>query len=285
MTNLTDWIGRATQLDCWLDPWRAQALHATLDAGDAAPSAGAELWPCWHWLYFLDAAPSQQLGPDGHPQRGAFLPPVPLPRRMWAGSRVEFLAPITLGTQARKVSRVVGVEEKNGRSGRLCFVKVAHEIYSDAGLAIREEQDIVYRDVVPAGASPPPGQSSPTHAAWRRAWTFDSPRLFRYSALTFNSHRIHYDRDYAVHDEAYPGLVVHGPLLATLMLEPVRTQSPRRTVRRFEFRAIAPVFDGDTVHACGVPDGDGASPDGDGAKLWIQGVNGAVHMRGSVALE
>ena len=276
MTNLMDWIGRATQLDCWLDPWRAQALHATLDADDAGPVDGAPLHPCWHWLYFLDVAPSHELGTDGHPQRGGFLPPVPLPRRMWAGSRLEFVAPVALGDEARKVSRVVGVEEKSGRSGRLCFVTVQHEVHGPAGLAIREEQDIVYRDVVTGGAAPPT-QNAPDDAAWQRAWRFDAPRLFRYSALTFNSHRIHYDRDYTMREEGYPGLVVHGPLLATLMLELIRAQLLGRSIRRFEFRAIAPVFDGQLVHACGVPDGDGA-------RLWIRGDNGALHMRGSVVL-
>ncbi len=277
MTKLTDWVGRATQMDCWLDPWRAQAFHATIDASDRAPDDGDALPPCWHWLYFLDAAPSQQLGADGHPQRGGFLPPVPLPRRMWAGSRLEFVSPIVLGAQAQKRSRVASVEEKSGRSGTLCFVTVQHEVLGAGGLAIREEQDIVYRDVA-RGAAAPPTQNAPTTAVWRHAWTFDPPRLFRYSALTFNSHRIHYDRDYAAREESYPGLVVHGPMLATLMLELVRTRSPERAVRQFEFRAIAPVFDGQTVHACAAPDGDSAQ------QVWIEGANGTLHMRGRVTL-
>ena len=274
MTNLTDWIGRETELDGWLDPWRAHALHATLDAADPAPRAGAPLPPGFHWCYFLDAAPSVQLGPDGHPRRGGFLPPVALPRRMWAGSRMEFVAPLVLGERARKASKITNVEEKSGRSGRLCFVNVEHRYYGDAGLAIREEQDIAYRDP-PSGEAPPP-PLAPTDAAWRRGWSFDAPRLFRYSALTFNSHRIHYDRPYVTNEEGYPGLVVHGPLLATLMLELVRSQQPQRSVGSFEFRAIAPVFDGDAIEACG-------RPDGDFVELWIVDAHGGQRMRGRVA--
>jgi 3-methylfumaryl-CoA hydratase len=273
MTQLTDWIGRETEIACRLDPWRARALHASLDASDPEPADGAALPPGWHWCYFLDVVPSAQLGPDGHPRRGHFLPPVALPRRMWAGSRLEFVAPLALGEDARKVSRISNVEEKSGRSGRLCFVSVEHDYYGLAGLAIREQQDIVYRDP-PAGEAPPPS-AAPTDARWRRAWSFDAPRLFRYSALTFNSHRIHYDRPYATDEEGYPGLVVHGPLLATAMLELVRAQVPQRRLRSFEFRAIAPVFDGQSIAACG-------RPDGDGAELWIAGERG-LHMRGRVA--
>ncbi len=278
MTELTDWIGRAAELNCWVDPWRAQALHATLDATDAVPEAGVAIWPGWHWLYFLDTAPSRELGPDGHPQRGGFMPPVPLPRRMWAGSRLEFLAPIALGETVRRVSHVRGVEEKNGRSGQLCFVTVEHEIRSTVngktGVAIRELQDIVYREFAPKGVAPAL-QSAPADVQWCREWCFDSARLFRYSALTFNSHKIHYDREYVTQQEGYPGLVVHGPLLATSMLELVRAQMPDRTVARFEFRAMAPVFDGQPIQACG-------RPDGDRVELWIRGASGALHMRGTV---
>jgi 3-methylfumaryl-CoA hydratase len=276
MTNLTDWIGRETELECRLDPWRALALHATLDATDSAPSAGAPLRPGWHWCYFLDAVPSAELGADGHPRRGGFLPPVPLPRRMWAGSRIEFVAPLALGASARKVSKIVNVEEKSGRSGRLCFVNVEHRYYGDAGLAIREQQDIVYRD--PPSGETPPAPPAPTDATWRRRWSFDASRLFRYSALTFNSHRIHYDRPYVTSEEGYPGLVVHGPLLATLMLELTRAHQPQRGVRSFEFRAIAPVFDGESIEACG-------RPNGAGAELWIADADGGLHMRGRVEFD
>lgn len=277
MTDLTDWVGRTIETSCWLDPWRAYAMHATLDATDAPPLEGAALPPCWHWAYFLDAAPSHELGPDGHPQRGGFLPPVPLPRRMWAGSRIEFFAPLVLGAAARKVSRVAAVEEKSGRSGRLCFVKVQHEIHVPSGLAIREEQDIVYRDVQRSDAATV-AQDATIDARWQQPWAFDAPRLFRYSALTFNSHRIHYDRDYVTREEGYPGLVVHGPLMATVMLELVRMRCPDRSIRQFDFRAIAPVFDGQAIHAYG-------QPDGDRVELWIRGGSGIVHMRGSVLLD
>ena len=275
MSNLADWIGRATESTCWMDPWRARAMHATLDSAEPVPEEGAALAPGWQWAYFLETAASSELGPDGHPRRGDFMPPVQLPRRMWAGSRLEFLSPLVLGQSARRVSRILAVEEKSGRSGRLCFVTVEHEIYGQSGVAIREQQDIVYREASTSGA--PPMQAAPDDAKWRREWSFDAPRLFRYSALTFNSHRIHYDRAYATEEEGYPGLVVHGPLLATLMLELVRAHQPHRALRRFEFRAVAPVFDGQRIEACG-------RPDGDRIEVWIRGVAGSLHQRGSVLL-
>lgn len=275
MTNLTDWIGRATELSCWLDPWRAQALHATLDSTDAVPQEGSALPPGWQWIYFLDAVRSAELGPDGHPQRGGFMPPVELPRRMWAGSRLEFMAPLELGEAATRVSRIAAVEEKTGKSGALCFVTVEHEIRGRSRVAIREQQDIVYREAAKGGA--PPAPQAPNDAIWRREWSFDAPRLFRYSALTFNSHRIHYDRQYALHEEGYSGLVVHGPLLATLMLELVRANHPGRSLRQFEFRAVAPVFDGQRIEACGKPNGDRID-------VWIRGASGSLHQRGSVVL-
>lgn len=275
MSILTDWIGRATESACWLDPWRAQALHATLDSSEPMPQEGGVLAPGWQWVYFLETAPSSELGPDGHPRRGGFMPPVQLPRRMWAGSRLEFLAPLVLGESARRVSRILAVEEKSGRSGRLCFVTVEHEIHGQLGVAIREQQDIVYREASTGGV--PPAQAAPDDAKWRREWSFDAPRLFRYSALTFNSHRIHYDRAYATQEEGYQGLVVHGPLLATLMLELVRAHHPQRPLRRFEFRAVAPVFDGQRIEACG-------KPDGDRIEVWIRGAAGSLHQRGSALL-
>ena len=274
--QLTDWIGREIEVPCRLDPWRAQALHATLDGDGSAPAAGSAVLPGWHWCYFLDAVPSAQLGADGHPRRGGFLPPVPLPRRMWAGSRLEFIAPLLLGDEARKVSRIANVEEKSGRSGQLCFVSVEHRYYSRGGLAVREVQDIVYRDP-PTGAPPPP-PGAPTGAIWQRAWSFEAPVLLRYSALTFNAHRIHYDRSYATGVEGYAGLVVQGPLLATLMLELVRAHAPQRRLQGFEFRAIAPVFDGQAIAACGTPDADGA-------EVWIADEGGAMHMRGRATFE
>ena len=278
MDNLTDWIGRTAELSCWLDPWRAQALHATLDAPDAAPVAGDDLPACWHWGYFLETAPSRELGPDGHPLRGGFLPPVPLPRRMWAGSRLEFFAPLALGVAARRISQVMAVEEKAGRSGRLCFVTLRHEIFSPTALAIREEQNIVYREASKAGAAGSP-QRSPGDVQWERSWTLDTARLFRYSALTFNSHRIHYDRDYALNEEGYPGLVIQGPLLAMLMLELVRERWPGRRVRQFEFRALAPLFDdGEPIRVCGITTGNIVS-------VWVVDRSGGLHMRGDVTCD
>ena len=277
MEKLTDWIGRATESACWLDPWRAQAMHATLDAGDASPREGDALPACWHWLYFLEDVPSHELGTDGHPARGGFLPPVPLPRRMWAGSRLEFLAPLVLGARARKVSRVVAVEEKTGRSGQLCFVTVEHDTFSGTNLAVRERQDIVYREAS-RGGQPVRADAAPSGAQYERTWTLDTPRLFRYSALTFNSHRIHYDRNYAMVEEGYPGLVVQGPMLALMMLELLRERLPLRRLSSFEFRALAPLFDdGKPVQVC-------AATDADSATLWVADIDGGLHMRGAATV-
>lgn len=275
MSSLTDWIGRTTTQQAWLDPWRAEALHATLDATDAAPHAGDALPPCWHWVYFLDVVPSRLLGPDGHPERGDFLPPVPLPRRMWAGSRIDFVAPLRLAEWARRESCVADVREKSGRSGRLCFVTVRHEVYCGDALAIREEQDIVYREASRGGPPAPPSQA-PGDPGWAREFPVDPPRLFRYSALTFNSHRIHYDRDYATREEGYPGLVVHGPLQATMMLELLRERA--LAVRRFEFRALSPTFVEEGAIRAVAKRGEGT------VAVWIAGRQGDLRMSGEVTV-
>jgi 3-methylfumaryl-CoA hydratase len=274
----TRWVGRQEQQGDMIDPARAQALQATLD--DAAPPlhSGDALPPLWHWAYFWSLAPTADLGPDGHAARGGFLPPIELPRRMWAGSRVEFPRPLAVGSEATRRSTIKSVTEKAGRSGRLAFVTVEHVISDGAGPCIVEEHDIVYRAAGEKGAPLQPGEAPPGEASWRQEVTPSPVLLFRYSALTFNGHRIHYDQPYTTKEEGYPGLIVHGPLLATLMIGQLRQRLPRARASRFAFRAKRPVFDTRPFTVCGAPD-EGAKRAG----LWVADPDGFLAMQGEVA--
>jgi 3-methylfumaryl-CoA hydratase len=274
--HLKTWIGRQETLTDSIGAFPVAALSATLDRDDPAPADGDALPPLWHWLYFLPRARQSEIGPDGHPKRGGFLPPVPLPRRMWAGGRLAFLAPLRLGEPIRRVSTIADVSAKSGRSGNLVFVLVRHEIFGPAGLAITEEHDIVYRDAPAPGETAPPPKQAEATSPWHRAITPDDVLLFRYSALTFNGHRIHYDRRYVTTEEGYPGLIVHGPLLATLLVDLFR-RNDAREVKSFSFRALSPVFDTTpfTVHG---------TPDPTGAKLWVRRNDGALCMEATVGV-
>lgn len=258
-----------------IDPWQAAALHATLDLPGEAPGVGDPLPPLWHFVQFREARPRSDLGDDGHPRLGGFIPDFGLPRRMWAGGRLEFLAPLRVGDDAVRRSTVLNTALKDGRSGRLAFVTVLHEITGPAGLAVREEQDIVYRQPhdpdAPARPAPPP---APEGAEWMQEMTADPTLLFRYSALTFNGHRIHYDLDHARRTEGYAGLVVHGPLLAQCMADLARTCAGR-ALAAFSFRAVSPVTHGTGFAICGTPDG------ADGARLWVRGPGGGLAMEGT----
>ena len=280
--HLKTWIGRQEVLEDRLGLAPVAALSATLDRDDAAPADGDVLPPLWHWLYFLPRARQSEIGPDGHPKRGGFLPPVPLPRRMWAGGRLNFLTPLLLGEPVRRVSTIADVSAKSGRSGSLVFVLVRHEVFGPNGLAITEEHDIVYRSAPLPGdrdqpapaAAPAVPQRAPLDEAWRRDIVPDDVLLFRYSALTFNGHRIHYDRRYVTTEEFYPGLIVHGPLLATLLLDLFRRHD-RRAVKSFTFRALSPVFDTTPFSVCGTPNSGGA-------KLWVRRADGALCMEAEI---
>ena len=267
---LRHWKGRSEQRHARLDLAPAQSLTATLDR-DEVLQEGDALPPVWHWLYFLPAAPQSQLGADGHPLKGGFLPPVPLPRRMWAGGRLQFLAPLCLGERASKVSEVLDVTHKQGRSGDLVFVTVQHRVFNAAGeLAIDEQQDLVYREAQQAAVAGPAAESERVPASWQRVIQPDPVLLFRYSALSFNSHRIHYDLPYATEGEGYAGLVVHGPLIATLLLDHLRRQSAQ-PLRSFEFKASRPAIAGEPMRLCGDP--------GSGLALWAENARGEVCMQ------
>jgi 3-methylfumaryl-CoA hydratase len=267
-------------LDAWLDKsetladditsFPLRALAATLDRD--AP--GEHVPPLWHWLYFLPVAPLAQVGADGHPQRGGFLPPVALPRRMWAGGRLTFHAPLRAGQRAQRTSTIANIEDKTGRSGRLVFVTVQHRYEAADELCIEEEHDIVYRDAPQPGASAPKPVNAPVGETWSRTLTADAVMLFRYSALTFNGHRIHYDFPYVTQEEGYPGLIVHGPLIATLLLDLVHRERPDATVATFAFRAARPTFAGNAFSLCGLPAADGRS-----VELWAKDHDGYLTMQ------
>jgi len=273
--NLTAWIGRQESVSDRIGPTPAVALTATLDHPWAAVSDGTPLPPLWHWLYFLPMHRQSEIGADGHARRGAFLPPVPLPRRMWAGSQFEFRAPIRVGDAVERRSTIDDITSKEGRSGKLVFVKVRHEICCNGAAepALVEIHDIVYRDAVRPGDVQPDPQRAPEPGTWRREIVPDDVLLFRYSALTFNGHRIHYDRRYVTEVEGYPGLVVHGPLIATLLMDLLRRQAPQARVAGFRFRAVRPTFDLHPFRVNGQPQADGKS-----VKLWAQDHEGWLTM-------
>jgi 3-methylfumaryl-CoA hydratase len=242
--HLRQWIGRSECSEETIALAPALRLLATLDDEDTQLQVQDPLPPLWHWLYFLPDAPTREIGPDGHARRGGFMPPVALPRRMFAGSQVAWRAPLAIGATARRTREVISVEQKDGRDGPLIFVVVDERIEQDQRVCIEERQTIVYRGpgVTHVAAAAAPSWPPPPAGSWVRILTPAPALLFRFSALTFNAHRIHYDRAYAVGEEGYPGLVVHGTLLALLLMELVR-RNERRPVTHFSFRARAPLFD------------------------------------------
>ena len=254
--DLRAWIGREELREDHIDANRAQALAATLDRDARQPPAGA-LPPPWHWLYFQPLHRQPESGVDGHAARGGFLPPVPLPRRMWAGSRIEFLQPLCIGEAVTRRSTIENVSAKSGRSGELVFVTVRHAFAQGGQSALTEWQDIVYRGDGAAAAPTAAVAVTPESQGfeWQRSLVPDEVLLFRYSALTFNAHRIHYDLPYATQQEGYPALVVHGPLQATLLLDLVQRHAPDAVVTEFRFRGMRPAFCGRRLTLAGQRDG------------------------------
>ena len=276
--DLRAWIGRTEQREDAITAAPLTGLLALLNRADKATTIGSALPPLAHWLYFLPQALQRDLGADGHPLLGGFLPPVQLPRRMWAGGRLFFDQSLFVGDTATRRSTITHIADKAGRSGPLVFVTVAHAISTPRGLCVREEHDIVYR------APSQPGSVAPTPALARsdehfsRTVTPDPVLLFRYSALTFNAHRIHYDRDHATQVEGYPGLVVHGPLIATLLLDLVRRELPGAAIAQFEFTAASPLFDLHPFTLCGKREADGS------VTLWARSPLGHLAMTARAVL-
>ena len=281
VAHLQAWVGRTETLTDELNAAPVAGLSATLDRDDPAPGPGTVLPPLWHWLYFLPQHRQSEIGPDGHAKRGGFLPPVPLPRRMWAGGRLTWDAvnPLVVGDAVRRTSRIASVTHKAGRTGDLLFVLVRHEIANACGLSVTEEHDIVYRAVAQPGDPVPPPVAAEPGAAWQRRIVPDDVLLFRYSALTFNGHRIHYDRRYVTQVEGYPGLIVHGPLIATLLVDLVRRHRPQAFVKGFQFKAVRPTFDLHPFRLNAQPSADGKT-----VRVWAQDHEGWLTMQGEVQL-
>ena len=237
------WIGRTETATDTISARQVRQMAATLGdtwAGGALDH-GAILPNLWHWMGWSPDAPMAGLGPDGHPVKGGFLPPVALERRMWAGGRLSFHSALRIGDPMRRISEILKVSEKTGSTGNMVFVTVGHNIYGPDGLAVTEEQDIVYV-AIPQIFTPPPAINAPDTAAWVESPVIDSVRLFRFSAATFNAHRIHFDLPYAMDVEKYPGLIVHGPLQAMLLMEAARRHDPTATPAHFRFRGVRPLF-------------------------------------------
>jgi len=281
MDNLTAWIGRSETRSDLIGATPALALNATLDHPETGFAPGTPLPPLWHWLYFLPLHRQSEIGADGHAKRGGFLPPVPLPRRMWAGSQFEFRAPVRVGDAVERTSTIADVSSKEGRTGKLVFVKVRHEVRCNgaADPAIVEFHDIVYREARRPDDVEPPPQRAATGAAWQREIVPDDVLLFRYSALTFNGHRIHYDRKYVTEVEGYPGLIVHGPLIATLLMDLLRREMPHADVASFRFKAVRPTFDPHPFRVNGA-----LQPDGKTVRLWAQDHDGWLTMDATAIL-
>ena len=270
-TALQAWIGRReTRIDV-ISPVPVAGLSATLDYPVTRAGEGELLPPLWHWLFFLAAPAASELDGDGHARRGGFMPPVRLPRRMWAASDVDFVEPVRVGDVLQRVSSIEAIEPKKGRSGELVFVTLLHEVSREGRLAISERQRLVYRGTAANVNENPSIQAAPAQPQWSYSITPDPILLFRYSALTFNSHRIHYDRDYATKEEGYDGLVVQGPMTAMMLLDALLREVPDIQPKSFRFRGIRPLLDGNCIELQG-------RRDEKSAELWALDAGGALAM-------
>jgi 3-methylfumaryl-CoA hydratase len=273
LDHLRQWIGRSTQASDVVTAQSVKELRATLFLPIGEPKAGDAAPITMHWCLAQPVVPASELGPDGHPARGGFLPPVPLPRRMWAGGELEFLDTLRVGDEVTRTSRIAEVTMKTGSTGVLCFVSVDHLMTTPRGIAIHERQDIVYRDVSATSATPARPAAPPPAAQHRESHMADPVLLFRYSALTFNGHRIHYDRDYVTKVEGYPALIFHGPMQAALQVEfaaKLRSGVPKK----FAYRGVQPLFEGSKFSV-------NANETSTGMELWTANSEGQPTMKGT----
>ena len=271
--NYDDWIGKQEITEARVTAYNADALTATFDRDDPPFKDGDAIPPGWHQFYIREVVKLSDTAADGHPKRGDFVPPVPLPRRMWAGTKSTFLKPIHIGERIRKVTTIEAVTPKTGKTGQLVFLTLRHDIEGENGVATSEIQESVYREEAKPGAAPPVPPPAPAEAVWKRTIHPTPVLLFRFSALTMNSHRIHYDRSYVTEVEKYPGLLVHGPLTFTLLLDLFRREMPDAVLKTFSVRAISPLYDIYDFTVEGAPGTDGTS-----AKLWALNHEGRLAM-------
>ncbi|NKB19210.1 MAG: acyl-CoA dehydrogenase [Alphaproteobacteria bacterium] len=266
------WIGKQSSTEALVTAYQADALTATLDRDDAPFKEGDTIPPGWHLFYIREVVKLRDTAADGHPKRGDFLPPIDLPRRMWAGTQATYHQPIHVGETIRNVTTIEAVTPKTGKTGNLVFLKLKHEISGENGVATTEMQDVVYREEAQPGAVAPEPPPAPGEAVWKRTIHPSPVLLFRYSALTMNSHRIHYDRTYVTEVEKYPGLLVHGPLTFTLLLDLFRREHSETDLKTFSVRAVSPIYD---THDFTV---EGAPGDAGEATLWALNKDGRLAM-------
>jgi len=274
LPHLRQWTGKPKVDRDTLNLRHARLMAATLGLEQEALVEGSPLPPLWHWLYFLEGLPPDELGRDGLPARGGFLPPVPLENRMWAGGRVSFAAPLPLGAAVEKRSTVSSVEHKSGQSGDLVFVTVLHEVFHNDALAVSEEQDIVYRNASKEHSAR--AQQASETASITKPFAPNSTMLFRYSALTFNGHRIHYDADYCRNVEGYDNLVIHGPLSAT-MLAGFAEDVAGKKLLSFSYRGVRPALLGTMLTLNAIVDKERIA-------LWTSFPDGSVSMKAEAAI-
>jgi 3-methylfumaryl-CoA hydratase len=274
LDHLRQWIGRSQEASDTVTAHLVMGLRATLFQDVGEPKTGDIAPFTVHWCLAQPVFPMSMLGPDGHPTRGGFLPPVPLPRRMWAGGELEFLDPLRVGDEAKRTQRITDVTVKSGSTGTLCFVSVEHIVSTPRGIAIRERQDIVYREMGGTPTAAPKAPPPPPVAKHRETHVSDPVLLFRYSALTFNGHRIHYDRDYVTKVEGYPGLIFHGPLQAAFIVELAAKLHNGTPPKKLSYRGLQPLFEGSEFS---VNANDGAS----GLEVWTANAEGQPTMKGT----
>jgi len=274
LDHLRQWIGRSTEASDIVTAHLVKGLRATLfmEIGEPRPGDAAP-WTV-HWCLAQPVYPMSELGPDGHPTRGGFLPPVPLPRRMWAGGELEFFDALRVGDEVTRASKITDVTMKAGSTGVLCFVSVDHLVTTPRGTALRERQDIVYRDISTAASAPAKPAAAPPAARHRESHMADPVLLFRYSALTFNGHRIHYDRDYVTKVEGYPGLIFHGPMQAAFLVELAAKLHGGAAPRKFSYRGLQPLFEGSEFSV-------NANDTAGGMELWTANSAGQPTMKGT----
>lgn len=279
MQNFAEWIGNKQISEDRCEERSIHMLQALFNKKDQPVN---EMPHLFHWANFLPVVNQSEIAADGHPKKGDFLPPIPFPRRMWAGSRLEFIQPILVGQELRRVSEISDIQFKHGKNGELYFVTVNHFIYANDELVIKEQQDIVYKPETiitnNVSVTTTPVESPCRNYSFKQQHSVDTTALFRYSALTFNGHKIHYDRPYAMQVEGYPGLVVHGPLLATLLMQTLQDKYPDKIIKKFEFRAVKPVFDFNEFYICG-------DVQEQTAELWIEHSDGHIAMKAKLTFQ